>query len=187
MTTQPDALRSDIAFSPAVKAAQAARGSRDMYARALARRDFSDRITDDLAEFIGERDSFYLATASGEGQPYIQHRGGPRGFLKVLDAHRLAFADYAGNRQYITVGHLDENPRAFIFLMDYQNRRRVKVWGRAEVIENDPELLAALADPEYEDHGRAPRLERAIVFTLEAWDVNCPQHIRPRYTAEDMS
>lgn len=172
--------RSDIAFTPAVKAAQAQRGSRETYDRVMAQHDWSNAITPDLAAFIAQRDSFYLATASAEGQPYIQHRGGPQGFLHVLDEHRLGFADYAGNRQYISVGNLDENPRAFLFLMDYPNRQRVKIWGRAEVVEDDPALLERLADPSY-----GARLERAIVFTVEAWDVNCPQHIRPRYTADE--
>ncbi len=172
---------SDIAFSPAVKTAQARYGSRQAYARMEEKGGWSDTITDDLAQFIAARDSFYLGTASADGQPYIQHRGGPKGFLKVIGERRLAFADFSGNRQYITVGTLAENDKAYIFLMDYPNRRRIKVWGRARVVEDDPELLARLADPEYPG-----RPERAIVFTVEAWDVNCPQHIRPCYTEDQL-
>jgi len=174
--------RSDVAFTPAVKAAQEAHGSRQAYARAMDRHDWEAEITPDLAAFIAERDSFYLGTASADGQPYIQHRGGPPGFLKVLDEHHLAFADYSGNKQYISLGNLSENPRAFIFLMDYPNRRRIKVWGRARFIGDDPELLEQVRDPDY----RA-RPERVLVFEVTAWDVNCPQHITPRYTVEEVA
>ena len=169
---------SDIAFSHAVKAEQDKRGSRHGYAKMAAKRDWANAVTDDLASFVVARDSLYLATASAAGQPYIQHRGGPPGFLKVLDPQTLAFADFGGNKQYITLGNLEENPRAHIFLMDYANRRRVKVWGRARVVEDDPALLERLADPAYD-----AKPERAILFTVEAWDVNCPQHIVPRYDA----
>lgn len=173
--------RSDIAFSPAVKAAQEARGSRDGYEKAMARHDWDDRVTPVLETFLAERDSFYLGTASADGQPYIQHRGGPKGFLKVLDEQRLAFADYRGNRQYISVGNLNENDKAFIFLMDYPNRQRIKIWGRAEYVEGDSEVLVRVVDPDYD-----ARLERAIVFHIEAWDSNCPQHITPRYTVDEI-
>ena len=173
---------SDVAFTPAVKAAQERLGSRAGYVRMEEKGGWRDRITPELADFISERDSFYLATASAEGQPYIQHRGGPKGFLKALDDRRLAFADFRGNRQYITVGNLSENGRAFIFLMDYANRRRVKVWGRARFVEDDPALLDRLAEPAYDG-----RPERAIVFEVEAWDVNCPQHITRRYTEDDIA
>jgi len=172
---------SDVAFTAAVKSAQEARGSRAGYEKAMGRHDWADRVTPALEAFIAERDSFYLATASADGQPYIQHRGGPKGFLKVLDDHRLAFADYRGNRQYISVGNLDENDKAFIFLMDYPNRRRIKIWGRAEYVEGDG-LLQQVADPDYD-----ARPERAIVFHIEAWDSNCPQHITPRYTVEELT
>ncbi|MEE8504929.1 MAG: pyridoxamine 5'-phosphate oxidase family protein, partial [Kiloniellales bacterium] len=131
----------------------------------------------ELAAFLAERDSFYIATASAEGRPYIQHRGGPAGFLKVLDVRHLAFADFGGNRQYITAGNLSENDRAAIFLMDYANRRRIKLWGRARMVEDDAELLERLVEPEYK-----AKPERAVVFEIEGWDVNCPQHITPRYT-----
>jgi uncharacterized protein len=171
---------SDIAFNPAVKAVQERKGSRKGYERMEEKGGWSDRVTTELARFIAARDSFYLATASVAGQPYVQHRGGKRGFLKVLDDKTLAFADFRGNRQYITAGNLSENAKAFIFLMDYPNRRRVKLWGRASVVDDD-ELLAHLRDADY-----AGKPEQAIVFTIEAWDVNCPQHIEPRYSADEL-
>lgn len=169
---------SDIAFTPAVKAVQESKGSRDGYAQ--PERDWQSTVTAELAQFIAERDSFYLATANAEGQPYIQHRGGPKGFLKVLDDKTLGFADFGGNRQYITVGNLSENDKAYIFLMDYANRRRIKVWGRARVVVEDDR---ALVDRLFTKGYRA-RPQRAILFTIEAWDVNCPQHI-PRLLSEE--
>lgn len=172
---------SDIAFTPAVKAAQERLGSRDGYARMEEKGGWRDRVSEDLAAFISQRDSFYLATASAEGQPYIQHRGGPPGFLAVLDDKTLAFADFSGNRQYISTGNLSENDRAYIFLMDYPNRRRIKIWGTARVVEDDPALLEKLMAPGYE-----ARPERAILFTIEAWDMNCPQHITPRYNDDEI-
>ena len=172
---------SDIAFTPAVKAVQERLGSRAGYARMAEKGGWRDRVTEDLAAFLELRDSFYLATATAEGQPYIQHRGGPPGFLKVLDDKTLAFADFSGNRQYITAGNLGENDRAYIFLMDYPNRRRIKIWGRARLVENDPALLERLLEPGY-----TGKPERAIVFTIEAWDVNCPQHITPRYSDDEI-
>ncbi len=168
---------SDLAFTPAVKAWQARLGSRAGYARMAEKKDWQDKVTPELAAFLAERDSFYIATANVEGRPYIQHRGGPAGFLKVLDDRHLAFADFGANRQYITAGNLSENDRAAIFLMDYANRRRIKLWGRARVVEDDAELLERLVEPEYK-----AKPERAVVFEIEAWDVNCPQHITPRYT-----
>ena len=170
MAPQP----SDIGFSPTVKAEQEARGSREAYARMEESGGWRTDVDERLAGFIAERNSFYLATVNAEGQPYIQHRGGPKGFLKVLDDKTLGFADYAGNRQYITLGNLKDNPRAYIFLMDYQNQRRMKLWGTARVVEDDPLLLEQLSDENY----RA-RPERAILFALEAYDINCPQHIPP--------
>jgi len=170
-------LVSDIAFTPAVKAWQERLGSRAGYARRAEKRDWSDTVTPELAAFLAERDSFYLATASAAGRPYIQHRGGPAGFLKAIDDKHLAFADFGGNKQYITAGNLSENDRASIFLMDYAGRQRIKLWGRARVVEDDAALLERLADPTY----RA-KPERAVVFEIEAWDVNCPQHIARRYT-----
>jgi predicted pyridoxine 5'-phosphate oxidase superfamily flavin-nucleotide-binding protein len=163
---------SDVAFSSSVKAEQEKRGSREQYHRVETGHGWAREVTPDLAQFIAGMRSFYLATASAEGQPYVQHRGGPTGFLKPIDEHTLAFADFRGNRQYITAGNLAENPRAYIFLMDYARRVRVKLWGEAKIVEDDPALLARLVDPEY----RAVP-ERAIVFTLKAWDRNCPQHI----------
>lgn len=162
---------SDIAFSPAVKAVQARLGSRAGYQRMAEKNDWSDEITPDLAGFIADQDSFCMATASADGQPYVQHRGGPPGFLRVLDRQTLAFADFAGNRQYITVGNLSENPRAQLFLIDYESRTRVKIWGIAECVD-DPGLLAALMPPGYEARG-----ERVILFRVRAWDANCPRHI----------
>ena len=173
---------SDIAFTPAVKTQQERLGSRRTYARVEENGGWSERIDANLEAFIAERDSFYLGTASADGQPYIQHRGGAKGFLKVLDASTLAFADYAGNRQYISMGNLSENDQAYLFLMDYPNRRRVKIWGRAEVIEDDPALLERLLDPGYK-----ARPERVFVFHVEAWDVNCPQHIQPRFTEAEIA
>lgn len=139
-------------------------------------------ISPELSAFVAEQDAFFLGTASADGQPYIQHRGGPRGFLRVLDARRLAFADYSGNRQYITVGNLAENPRAFIFLLDHRRRRRVKLWGEARVVDDDPALEEAVRDPEY-----PATVERVIVFEVARWEPNCPQHIPARYTAEEWS
>src|SRR5262245_44999927 len=167
---------SDIAFTPAVKGVQTAKGSRDRYAK-VERRGWRTRVTPDLADFLAGLDMCYLGTASAEGQPYIQYRGGPPGFLKVLDERTLAFADFGGNRQYITVGNLSENPRAFLFLMDYANQQRVRLWGTARVVEDDAELLVRLRDSDYPG-----KVERAIVFTVEAWDINCPQHIHQRFS-----
>ena len=169
---------SDVAFTPSVKAVQERRGSRAAYARVEARGGFETEITDELAAFIAERDSAFLATASASGRPYVQHRGGPRGFIRILDAHTLGWADYAGNRQYVTTGNLAENDRAFLFLLDHARPARVKLWGRARVVEDDPDLLARLM-PE----GYRARPEQAVLFTVEAWDVNCPQHIPRRLDA----
>lgn len=172
---------SDIAFTPAVKAAQEQRGSRASYAKMENGRGWRDRITPDLEAFIAERDSFYLGTASADGQPYIQHRGGPKGFLKVLDDQTLAMADFAGNAQYISIGNTSENPKATLFLMDYPNRQRIKVWGEVEFREDDDGLLGKLVDPDYK-----ARPQRVMVFHVKAWDINCPQHITPRYTQEEI-
>jgi predicted pyridoxine 5'-phosphate oxidase superfamily flavin-nucleotide-binding protein len=167
---------SDIAFTPAVKAIQKAKGSRASYAR-VEEGGWRTTVTPDLAEFLAGLDMFYLGTASADGQPYIQYRGGSPGVLKVLNESTLAFADFGGNKQYITLGNLSENPKAFIFLMDYANSQRVKLWGNARVVEDDAALLERLRDPNYPS-----RVERAIVFTVEAWDINCPQHIHKRYS-----
>ena len=170
-----------VGFTEAVKAAQSRLGSRKAYARVEEKGGWQTTVTPDLAAFIAARDSAYLATASAEGQPYIQHRGGPKGFIKVLDERRLAFADFSGNKQYISLGNLSENDRAHLFLMDYANRQRIKIWGRAKMVEDDPELISKLADPSYK-----AKPERALVFTIEGWDPNCPQHITPRFTEEDI-
>jgi predicted pyridoxine 5'-phosphate oxidase superfamily flavin-nucleotide-binding protein len=172
---------SDIAFTPSVKAEQERNGSRAQYARMEQAKGWPSTVTPDLAAQIGAARSFYLGTANAEGQPYIQHRGGPPGFLRVLDERTLAFADLPGNRQYITTGNLAENPRAFIFIMDYARRRRVKIWGRARVVENDEELLARLRPA----NGRSVA-ERVILFEIEAWDRNCPQHIPQLVAIEDV-
>ncbi|MCH7806500.1 MAG: pyridoxamine 5'-phosphate oxidase family protein [Proteobacteria bacterium] len=167
---------SDVLFSPAVKNWQEEKGSRAAYARMEKKGGFRDTVDDYLAGFIAMRNSFYLGTASADGQPYIQHRGGKKGFLKVLDDKTLAFADFKGNRQYISAGNLSDNPKAYIFLMDYVDRRRIKIWGEAKVVENDPALLKRLVDQDY------PGIpERAIVFTISAWDINCPQHIPVKF------
>jgi predicted pyridoxine 5'-phosphate oxidase superfamily flavin-nucleotide-binding protein len=136
-----DTSSSDVAFTPAVKAIQARKGSRDAYADVEQRGGWRTEIDADLAARLAEASSLYFATASADGQPYIQHRGGPKGFVKILDKNTLAFADYSGNRQYITQGNLSENPRAYIFVMDYAHRRRVKIWGEARVVDDDPALL----------------------------------------------
>jgi len=173
---------SDVAFTDTVKRIQAERGSRRSYER-LERSmgGFPDSITPELAAFIAERDSMYLATANAAGQPYVQHRGGPPGFVKVLDAHTLAFADFTGNKQYITTGNLAENDRAFLFLMNYAERERMKIWGRARVVTDDAALFERLADPSY-----GARVEQAIVFDVEAWNANCPQHIPQLVHASDV-
>jgi predicted pyridoxine 5'-phosphate oxidase superfamily flavin-nucleotide-binding protein len=173
---------SDVAFTPAVKSIQARKGSRDAYASVEARGGWRTEIDENLAGFLAETNSFYLATASADGQPYIQHRGGPKGFVKILDKNTIAFADYAGNRQYITQGNLTENPKAHIFVMDYAHRRRVKIWGEARVVEDDPALTKALMPRDY----RA-RPEQVILFRIAAWDTNCPQHIPQKFDAADVA
>jgi len=173
---------SDVGFTPTVKAIQTRKGSRAGYASMEERGSWETSITPDLAEFIGRQQSVFLGTASADGQPYIQHRGGPVGFLKVLDDKTLGFADFSGNRQYITLGNLTENPKAFIFLIDYRNRQRIKLWGMARVVEDDPELIKKLKPADY----RA-RAEQAILFTVSAWDSNCPQHIPQRLEASEVN
>jgi len=173
---------SDIAFTPTVKAIQSRKGSRSAYARMEERGRWERTITPDLASFVSEVRSFFLATATADGQPYVQHRGGPPGFLKVLDERTLAIADFQGNRQYISQGNLQENPKAFIFLIDYMRRRRIKIWGKARIVETDPELLSRLM---HLDYGAKP--EQILLFEVEAWDTNCPQHIPQRFEAEDVS
>lgn len=168
----------DVAFTPSVKAAQARKKSRSIYEQM----QMGDTIDDNLAAFIHQIRSFYLGTASADGQPYIQHRGGPPGFLRVVGEHSLAFADFKGNRQFISTGNLAENPRAFIFLMDYAHRQRIKLWGTARVVEGDAALEASLMPAGY----RA-RAEQVILFEIEAWDANCNQHIPQMFLAEDVA
>ncbi len=167
---------SDVAFTPAVKAVQTEKGSRTAYARVESGSGWQTKVTPELTAFLAGLDMFYLGTSNAEGQPYIQYRGGPPGFLKVIDEETLGFADFGGNRQYITLGNLDDNSKAFIFLMDYAGSRRIKLWGTARVVEDDPVLLEGLHDAEY-----PARVERAILFSVKAWDVNCPQHIHKRF------
>ena len=173
---------SDIAFTPSVKAIQGTRGSRANYARMEEAGSWKTRITPDLAAFIAAQTSVFLATANTEGQPYIQHRGGPKGFLRVLDETTIGFADFAGNRQYITAGNLADNPKAYLFLIDYAQRRRIKIWGEARVVADDAALVGKLM-PE----GYKARPEQAILFTVAAWDANCPQHIPQRFEAADVA
>ena len=173
---------SDVAFTPAVKAVQARKGSRQAYARMEERGGWQTRITPDLAEFIAAQTSMFLATANAQGQPYIQHRGGPAGFLHVLDDKTIAFADFAGNRQYITQGNLADNPKAQLFLIDYVNRRRIKIWGVARIVEGDADLTTKLMPQDYK-----ARPEHVILFTISAWDSNCPQHIPQRFEAADVA
>lgn len=174
---------SDIAFTNTIKAIQARKGSRGVYARMEENGSWDTEITPDIAAYIAAQRSFFLATANAEGQPYIQHRGGPPGFLKVINEKTLAFADYKGNRQFISQGNLIENAKAFIFLIDYTNKSRVKLWGTAEIVEDDPELLEQLM-PDRSEYRALP--EQALKFTLEAFDRNCPQHIPWRFEAEDV-
>jgi predicted pyridoxine 5'-phosphate oxidase superfamily flavin-nucleotide-binding protein len=173
---------SDVAFTPAVKAIQQRKGSREGFARVEERGGWRTEIDDKLAGFLANTNSFYLSTATKDGQPYIQHRGGPKGFIKILDKNTIAFTDYAGNRQYLTQGNLTENPKAHIFIMDYAQRRRVKIWGEARVVEDDPALTQALMPKLY----RA-RAEQVIVFKIAAWDTNCPQHIPQKFDAADVA
>lgn len=172
---------SDIAFTGTVKAIQSRKGSRPAYARMETGGSWESSITADLKAEIEAQTSVFLATANAEGQPYIQHRGGPAGFLRVLDEHTIAFVDFAGNRQYITQGNLEANPKAQLFLIDYAQRRRIKVWGTAKVVEGDEGLLRRLMPEDY----RA-RPEQVVLFTVTAWDVNCPQHIPQRFEAADV-
>jgi len=180
---------SDTQFIPAtshsrrpVKAIQARKGSRDAYAHVEESGGWRTEIDDKLKDFLAATDSFYLATATADGQPYIQHRGGPKGFIKLLDKNTIAFADYSGNRQYITQGNLSENPKAHIFVMDYAHRRRVKIWGEARVVDDDAALTQSLMPKGYR-----VRPEQVILFKIAAWDINCPQHIPQKFDAADVA
>ncbi len=180
MDTKP-VCSSDVAFTPSVKAVQARKGSRRSYLRMEKNGGWQTTVTPDLAAFIAAQTSVFLATANAEGQPYIQHRGGPAGFLRVLDEKTIGFVDFVGNRQYITLGNLADNPKAYLFLIDYAYRQRIKIWGTARVVEGDDELTAQLM-PE----GYRARPDQVILFTVSAWDANCPQHIPQRFDATDL-
>jgi len=182
MTPEPPAYASDVAFTPTVKALQTRKGSRPSYARMEENGSWQTRITPDLASFIEAQTSVFLATANLDGQPYIQHRGGPPGFLQILDGKTIGLVDFAGNRQYITLGNLADNPKAYLFLIDYTHRRRIKIWGEARVVEDDSELAERLTPKGYK-----ARPERVILFTVSAWDANCPQHIPQRFDAADVA
>jgi uncharacterized protein len=173
---------SDIAFTPSVKAIQTAKGSRFNYERMELGGGWETAVTPELESFLADLDMFYLGTANAEGQPYIQYRGGSPGFLKVVDKKTLGFADFGGNRQYITLGNAAENPKAFLFLMDYARSRRIKLWGTLRIVEDDAELLELLRDRSYPG-----KVERAILFQIDAWDVNCPQHIHKRFTQKQVA
>jgi predicted pyridoxine 5'-phosphate oxidase superfamily flavin-nucleotide-binding protein len=173
---------SDVGFTPSIKAIQERKGSRQTYARMEEGGSWQTTISPDLADFIAAQTSVFLATASADGQPYIQHRGGPAGFLHVLDERTIGFVDFAGNRQFITQGNLSENAKAYLFLIDYAHRRRIKIWGEARVVEGDAELTSKLMPENY----RA-RPEQVILFTIAAWDMNCPQHIPQRFEAADVA
>jgi predicted pyridoxine 5'-phosphate oxidase superfamily flavin-nucleotide-binding protein len=176
------AYPSDVAFSPSVKAIQFRKGSRRAYARMEEKGSWQTRITPNLAEFIKAQTSVFLATVNAQDQPYIQHRGGPPGFLQVLDDRTIGFADFVGNRQYITVGNLADNPKAHLFLIDYRHQQRVKIWGDAQVIEGDTNLIARLFPKGYN-----ARPEQAVLFTVSAWDANCRQHIPQRFDVAEVT
>lgn len=176
------AYSSDVAFTPTVKAIQTRKGSRHGYAQREQKGAWPTAITPELKDFIEAQTSIFFATANIEGQPYIQHRGGPAGFLKVIDEKTIGFVDFAGNRQYISSGNLADNPKAYLFLIDYVHRRRIKIWGTARVVEGDDELVAKLMPEHYK-----ARPEQVILFTVSAWDSNCPQHIPQRFEAADVA
>jgi predicted pyridoxine 5'-phosphate oxidase superfamily flavin-nucleotide-binding protein len=177
-----NAFSSDVAFTPAVKAVQTRKGSRGAYGRMEEKGAWQTRISPDLASFIAAQTSVFLATVNAEGQPYIQHRGGPAGFLRVLDDKTIGFADFAGNRQYISQGNLADNPKAHLFLIDYVHKKRVKIWGEARIVEGDEKLISQLMPDDYK-----ARSEQSILFTVSAWDANCPQHIPQRFEAADVA
>jgi predicted pyridoxine 5'-phosphate oxidase superfamily flavin-nucleotide-binding protein len=168
-----------VIFPPSARAAQERLGSRELQHRRERSGGFHQRVNERLIAFLARIDSFFIATATTDGQPYIQHRGGPKGFLKALGPSTLGFADFAGNRQYITVGRLSENSAVCLFLIDYAQPARIKVWGHASVVDNDEALLSRVADPSY-----PARVERAILIEIDAWDINCPQHIPRKIAAE---
>src|SRR6202047_3269186 len=173
---------SDVAFTPAVKEIQTRKGSRRAYAQVEQNGGWRTEVDESLAAFLADTNSMYFATASADGQPYIQHRGGPKGLVRVLDKNTRAIADYTGNRQYITQGNLSENPKAHIFVMNYTHRRRVKIWGEARVVDDDPALMTSLMPQGYK-----ARPEQVILFKIAAWDTNCPQHIPQKFDAADVA
>jgi len=182
MKNQTKTYVSDIAFTPAVKAFQEIHKSRRNYEKIEEFGGWQSKVTPQLASFLETMDSFYFSTATADGQPYVQHRGGPKGFLKIIDSKTLAFTDFIGNKQYISIGNLSENNKAYIFLMDYANQTRVKIWGTAKVVTGNDELERSFSDTTYN-----ATVERTIIFTIEAWDKNCRQHIVQRFTQEDIS
>jgi predicted pyridoxine 5'-phosphate oxidase superfamily flavin-nucleotide-binding protein len=171
---------SDLVFPPAARRAQEQRGSAKAYT-ARVEQGFPDKITEDLAQFIARMDTAFLGTVTENGSPYIQHRGGPRGFIKIIDEKTLGFADYRGNKQYITISNIENNNRAFLFLLDAASRSRIKIWGRLRAVEDDKALIEKLFD-----EGYRAKPERVLLFTIEAWDVNCSQHITERFTKEEI-
>ena len=173
----------EIAFTNSVKAAQTRYGSRDSYRRFELGEKQQDTLSENETAFLAERDSFYMASVGENGWPYVQHRGGPKGFLKVLDESTIGFADFEGNHQYISIGNLNTDNRVALFIMDYPNRQRLKIWARARVVhrDEDAKLLASLSMPDY----RA-QFDRGIILTIEAFDRNCPQHITPRFSEEEV-
>jgi uncharacterized protein len=175
------AYSSDVAFTLTVKTIQTRKGSRRAYASQEEAGSWQTTIVDDLKGFIEAQTSIFLATANAEGQPYIQHRGGPPGFLRVVDDHTIGFVDYVGNRQFISSGNLADNPKAYLFLIDYAHRRRIKIWGTARIVEGDSALTANLMPADYK-----ARAEQVTLFTVTAWDSNCPQHIPKRFEAADV-
>lgn len=172
---------SDVAFTPTVKVIQEERGSREAYARMEAGGGFRTEIDERLIAMLAATNTAYLGTVNGDGQPYIQHRGGPRGFIRVIGKRTLGFVDYVGNRQYVSTGNLKDNDKAFLFLMDYARKARIKIWGRAR-FDYDPDLIARLMPDDYK-----ARPEAAILFEISAWDVNCPQHIPVKFDAEQVA
>jgi len=173
---------SDIAFTETVTAIQSRKGSRRAYANMEQGSGWKTEISEDLKAFIEAQISVFLATANSEGQPYIQHRGGPPGFLKVLDPKTIGFVDFKGNRQFISSGNLADNPKFHLFLIDYVNRQRVKIWGKARIVEGDDALVDRLMPPDYK-----ARSEQVILLEVTAWDANCPQHIPQRFEAADVA
>ena len=178
---------SDVAFTDTVKSVQSRKGSRHVYARIEEAGSWQSEITPELKEFIEAQTSVFLATANSAGQPYIQHRGGPPGFLRVLDDRTIGFADFLGNRQFITVGNLTENPKAHLFLIDYSHRQRIKIWGEARVVEAGDESAGDELSARLMPKGYKARIAQLILFKVVAWEANCRQHIPQRFEAADVA